>query len=155
MNRLKNRDDEPPDGRYFPVTFQFVAGLDWPPYVNRRSRLGWKQSARDAVARWEGLPVAIEGYIARCRLEGSEACNCRSKDRDMHDIHVWLTKHPVWDVPALTGLARDEIRVRISGWLLLDREHPEQLGKTRGTLWEIYPIMRILIQQAGQWAILE
>jgi hypothetical protein len=30
--------------------------------------------------------------------------------------------------------------VRIRGWLMLDQEHPEQIGKTRGTLWEIHPI---------------
>ncbi len=176
LNRLKNRNDEPPDRRYYPVSYRTIAGLPWPDYVNRRNRLGWAQSARDDVARWEGLPVAIEGYIAKCRLEGREACNCRSNDRSMRDIHVWLVdqpgadrsrsivveetpriraKHPTWDVPVLSGLAQDEIRVRISGWLLLDQEHPEQLGKTRGTLWEIHPIMRVEIQQGGRWALLE
>jgi len=41
--------------------------------------------------------------------------------------------------------------VRISGWLMLDQEHPEQVGKTRGTLWEIHPITRVLVDINGAW----
>jgi hypothetical protein len=35
--------------------------------------------------------------------------------------------------------------------LMLDPEHPEQLGKTRGTLWEIHPVMRIEVRRGGRW----
>jgi hypothetical protein len=34
---------------------------------------------------------------------------------------------------------------------MFDPEHPEQLGKTRGTLWEIHPVMRIEIRRGGAW----
>jgi hypothetical protein len=30
-------------------------------------------------------------------------------------------------------------RVRVSGWLMFDWEHPPEVGHTRGTLWEIQP----------------
>jgi hypothetical protein len=48
-------------------------------------------------------------------------------------------------------MAKQNQRVRISGWLLFDQEHPEQLGKTRATLWEIHPIIKIETQQNGNW----
>ena len=46
-------------------------------------------------------------------------------------------------------------QVRISGWLMLDQEHPEQIGKTRGTLWEIHPITRIEVKDANGWRELQ
>jgi hypothetical protein len=39
--------------------------------------------------------------------------------------------------------------VRISGWLMMDPEHPDQIGNTRGTIWEIHPIMQIEVQESG------
>jgi hypothetical protein len=33
---------------------------------------------------------------------------------------------------------------------MLDQEHPDQLGKTRGTLWEIHPIMRIEVSRGSE-----
>ena len=41
------------------------------------------------------------------------------------------------------------------GWSMLDQEHPEQLNQTRGTLWEIHPIMQIEVQQNGSWVPLD
>jgi hypothetical protein len=96
----------------------------------------------------------------------------------MYDIHVWLNKQPVegkdrtqavvaevtprlkpehrnWTQGTLRQLAGQRKQVRISGWLLLDQEHPEQLGKTRGTLWEIHPIMQIEVQQDDTWVPLD
>jgi hypothetical protein len=42
-------------------------------------------------------------------------------------------------------------QVRIGGWLVLAQEHPEQVGKTRGSLWEIHPITRIEVKDANGW----
>jgi len=33
---------------------------------------------------------------------------------------------------------REQQHVRVSGWLMLDPEHPDQVSKTRGTIWEIH-----------------
>jgi hypothetical protein len=41
--------------------------------------------------------------------------------------------------------------VRISGWILLDPEHPDQVGKTRATIWEIHPVMKIEVSTGGMW----
>ena len=43
----------------------------------------------------------------------------------------------------------------VSGWLMLDPEHPDQVGKTRGTIWEIHPVMRMEVEQQGRWVPLD
>jgi hypothetical protein len=174
LNRLKNREDEA--DQYIPVAFDAVAALTWPKRIERRARVGWKAADEAEVSRFEGTPISVEGYIAKARLEKEEACNCKSKDPAMRDYHIWLTKeptkerdqaivveatprvrvnHPAWTTFALSRLANGGDRVRISGWLMLDQEHPDQLGKTRGTLWEIHPIMRIEVSRGSQWAKLD
>ena len=55
----------------------------------------------------------------------------------------------------LGQIVKKDQRVRISGWLMLDPEHPDQVGKTRGTIWEIHPIMQIEVNQNGQWTPLD
>ena len=72
-------------------------------------------------------------------------------------------KHPAWNADNLNKLAKDETQVNISGWLLLDQEHPEQIGHTRGTLWEIHPITKFLVcrkdhcdpNQESDWSALD
>jgi len=59
--------------------------------------------------------------------------------------------HPEWTLRRLQQLARDRERVRISGWLLMDPEHPDQIGKTRGSIWEIHPVMQIETSLLGRW----
>jgi hypothetical protein len=94
----------------------------------------------------------------------------------MCDIHVYFTgqpdkdrsravivevtprgkdKHPTWTAAALKKLANQNTPVRISGWLMFDQDHYEQLGNTRGTLWEIHPIMQIEVFQNGEWTKLD
>jgi hypothetical protein len=38
---------------------------------------------------------------------------------------------------------------------MLDPEHPDQVGKTRGTIWEIHPVMKIEVEQDGKWVMLD
>jgi hypothetical protein len=64
--------------------------------------------------------------------------------------------HPGWTTHRLRQLAQNNKAVRISGWLLMDQEHPDQItAGIRGTLWEIHPIMQIEVQAAGQWIALD
>ncbi len=39
--------------------------------------------------------------------------------------------------------------------VLWDEDHPEQLGRIRGTLWEVHPIHLIEVQQNGSWTSLD
>ncbi|HEX5438124.1 MAG TPA: hypothetical protein VFW98_13240 [Gemmatimonadaceae bacterium] len=173
LNRLKNRVDS---ASYIPVPFDSLERLPWPRDVERRHHTAWSASESTAVARYEGTPVTVEGYLAAAKREGPESTNCHGADAEFRDWHIWMvdtrTKdrahsvvvevtprvraiHPAWALGQLTRAARAHTPVRISGWLLLDPEHPEQLGKTRGTLWEIHPITRIEVQRRGRWVVLD
>jgi len=173
LNRLKNRVDE---GNYVPVAIDAILQLTWPQTVERRNRAKWSASDTAAVSRYEGTPVAAEGYLAQVKEEGPESCNCHGADHEFHDFHIWLTQsagedrtrsvvieanphgrdqHPAWAAARLREIVRNQQRVRISGWLLLDPEHPDQVGKTRGTIWEIHPITQIAAQQQGRWVTLD
>jgi hypothetical protein len=177
LNFLKNRIDIAPAG-WIPVDLGAVLDQTYPTTVHRRHRAVWTPSDLAAVTRYEGLPISVIGYFAGARDEGTESCNCHVNDPSMFDIHTWLTQdpvvnmdrthavvaevtprlkpaHPNWTQAAIQRLAKQGTKVRVSGWLLLDQEHPEQLGKTRGTLWEIHPIMEIEVWQNGQWVPLD
>jgi len=169
LNRAKNRVDE---GNYVPVSFDAVLGLKWPMTIERKDRVKWAAADTANIAQWEGIPIAVEGYLFDAKEEGPESPNCHGADTENHDFHVWMTQNagedrtksiviettprvrankPTWTVKALDAIAKNKTRVRIGGWLMMDQEHPDQVDKTRGTIWEIHPIMRIEIQQGGNW----
>ena len=169
LNRLKNRIDE---GDYVAVTFDAILQLPWPKTIERRRRARWSASDTQAVARYEGIPVVVEGYLAGATLEGPESPNCHGADNEFRDFHIWLiktpdedkrqsivvettppvrAKHPNWRTNLLGQINRKDQKVRISGWLLLDPEHPDQVGKSRGTIWEVHPIMKIEVFDDGRW----
>ena len=117
-----------------------------------------------------------------CPPEGRESCNCDSTQPAQIDFHIWLLfaandnrkdaivvemtprvreHHPTWTVDMLTSIANQKLPVRISGWLMYDGQHPEQLPPgspaqppTRATLWEIHPIMKVEFKQNGVWKTL-
>lgn len=60
-----------------------------------------------------------------------------------------------WTDAKLKDLVTQKCHVRISGWLMWDQEHPEQIGNHRATLWEIHPIHLIEFEQNGQRVALE
>ncbi|HKO17188.1 MAG TPA: hypothetical protein VJU87_13200 [Gemmatimonadaceae bacterium] len=173
LNRLKNRVDS---AVWIPVAFDSVLALPWPSAVERRARDRWSRGATSQVKKWEGLPLSIEGYFVGGKLEGPESPNCHGADAPMRDWHLWLAAqpgrdrrqaivvettpviratHPAWSLTTVHRLVRDSTPVRVSGWLMLDPEHPEQVGKTRGTIWEIHPILRIEARVRGRWVPLD
>jgi hypothetical protein len=104
----------------------------------------------------------VEAFLIGVKQEGPETTNCRR--RDLHDYHLWMvdtqgqTKAQAvvveitprwraanagWRVQTLRRLAQQRAKVRITGWLMFDTDHPDQIGKTRGGLWEIHPITTI------------
>jgi hypothetical protein len=144
--------------------------------VDRVQRSRWSAADREAVSHYEGLPVSVEGYLAGAKVEAPESPNCHGADPKYRDWHIWLVgtpgadrstsivveatprvraERPGWRISELTRAAREKSRVRISGWLMFDPEHPEQLGKTRGTLWEIHPIMKMEVERGGRWVDVE
>jgi hypothetical protein len=172
LNLLKNRIDE---GNYVPVTFDAILHLTWPKTTERRSMDTWSAEDAAAIAQYEGIPVVAEGYLFGAKQSGAESTNCHATAADMTDWHVWLTKtagedrtHSIviettpriramhkWTLAMMEQIAKSQTPVRISGWLFFDPEHPDQILKTRGTIWEIHPIMQIEVQQNGQWVPLD
>lgn len=170
LNLLKNRIDT---GNWQPTTVADLLALTWPPGIEKARRASWPASDGTQIAQNEGRPVVVEGTLLLARHEGPESPNCH--DQSARDFHMWLAasaedsranavvvevtprvraQHPNWQPDSqITGLAGHH--VRISGWVMMDQEHPEQLHKTRGTLWEVHPVMKIEVEQGGQWVDLD
>jgi hypothetical protein len=187
LNFLKNRVDGA--DKWIAVDFDAVLEQAYPEAIGRHHRADWDPEDLAAVKRYEGLPVSIVCYFAWAQDEGPESCNCHIEDKGMYDIHTWLVKEPAqiegshapdrshaivaevtprlkpehaqWTQATFRRLAREGRMVRVSGWLLLDQEHPEQLkstatrNATRGTLWELHPIMEIEVWENGEWVPLD
>jgi hypothetical protein len=129
-----------------------------------------------AVAASERRAVRVEAYVARATLSGPEATNCHGEAAAYRDFHIWLTgsptgdrtrseiaemtprlraHHPGWELGRLGDVSRRRERVRVGGWLLLDQEHPDQIGRTRGTIWEIHPVTSFEVFRGGRWVALD
>jgi len=174
LNRLKNRDVPPPGHQLFTIRQLLENRPRAAIAMGRTDRAFWTEEARAEVAEWESTGAVIEGHLLRAKLMGPESCNCTRKDR--RDYHVWigeepggdrsrsviaevsprmLPAHPNWRLRILSRLARQGARVRLTGWLLWDQEHPEQVGLTRGTQWELHPIHEIQVFSGGRWRDLD
>jgi hypothetical protein len=174
LNRLKNRVDE---GDYLPVPWLVLGRLPWPRRVGFRFRHQWSAGERKEVARFEGVAVQVEGYLANYRLEVPEPPNCYSTSAGNKDYHLWLSKdaheseaqsviveitprvrvsHPGWTEERLAALMHTQVPIRLSGWLMFDQMHPENVGRNRITLWEVHPIMRLEWKSArNRWISLD
>lgn len=168
LNIKKNRIDDGDNGQFTDVSLTNLLALTWPKDVQRVARDNWSASDNATIAQSEGIAVRTVGYLLAYRHEGTESPNCHSVD--YRDFHMWLAVNPTdskadamvvevtprvnairsgWTSSTFSSLVGQQ--VRISGWLLMDQEHPEQLGQTRATLWEIHPIMHIEVDQGGNW----
>jgi hypothetical protein len=129
-----------------------------------------------AVALRERQVVRVEGYVARARTSGPESTNCHGDEARLRDFHIWLTtaptvdrtrsviaemtprwraRHTGWNLTRLGAVSRARERVRVTGWLMLDQEHPEQVGRTRGTIWEVHPVTAFEVQRGRRWIPLD
>lgn len=174
LNRMKNRDVAPK--RYAPLAIESILASS--PKSDsiqpREHRSRWPDALLNELSEWENSGAQVEGYLLKVRQEGKESCNCHSEDH--RDYHLWvaahsddgrdksvvmeisprtLPAHPNWQLRTLERLATDHARVRMSGWMMWDSEHPDQVGETRGTLWEIHPIHRIEVWSDGAWRDLD
>src|SRR5438067_112570 len=73
LNQLKNRVD---NGSYVPVLFDAVEMLKWPADIERKHHSNWSASDAAQIARYEGVPLAVEGYLEGAKEEGPESPNC-------------------------------------------------------------------------------
>ena len=95
-NKLKNRVDIP--GSYHYVTWDAVNSATYPEGAPR-SRANWTQSQLDQIAPFEGVAVAVEGYLYKVKVEsssanattGGESTNCHAHLANDVDWHMPVT----------------------------------------------------------------
>lgn len=140
------------------------------------NRTKWTAAQQAAVAGFEGVAVSATGFMSvvdtsgdHARHEKAESCNCDLVGPDEVDWHIYLVpgaaasrsaavvveltprvrrSHPGWSDAALKA-ASDSVRV--TGWLMYDPDHPDQVGKTRATVWEIHPVTKLEVWERGAW----
>lgn len=171
LNALKNRSAIPAEG-FKPTHFDDLAQLEVPDGVNKKHRTTWSEETLNSVKSEETKAVQVPGFLLKKKLEGPESPNCHSNDQADRDFHLWFAnssddekadavvveitprvraEHPSWTATKIQNLITNKTRVRISGLILLDPEHPDQVGKTRATIWEIHPILKIETFANGHW----
>jgi hypothetical protein len=171
-NLRKNRVDLP--STYHLVTWDAINALQYPSGAPH-SRANWSADQLAAIAPYEGTAVTAVGYLYNVRVESGgkgESTNCHFTQPADVDWHMYFDsdaskgeaeaiiaettprirqQHPNWTTAKLASWKGTGVPVRLSGWLMLDPEHPDALGKSRGTLWEIHPVTKIEVQQNGNW----
>ena len=64
--------------------------------------------------------------------------------------------HPGWSIDRICNLlVMPQVQVRVSGWLMMDPNHADQIGQSRGTTWEIHPILAIEARRNNAWVPLD
>lgn len=173
LNELRNRDRHP-----FAVGFATIDDLLGKPMPEATSaasapRKDWSLKAFNEVFPWEQRLVRLYGYLAKAEDGGPEHCNCDGKVGNT--TRVWIVwqpgdygllgskavvgeiparmkdRYPHWTASWLNHLVSRRTRVRITGWLMWDDEAASEVGKSRGTAWEIAPVQRIEYFERRQW----
>jgi len=178
LNKLKNRTQMPGSYIRMPVRAFLTSTPTIDDRHKHMDKFSAEDRAKiDSVNR---LSVALEGFLIDAKQSGPEACNCQSKSRHDYHVWIapepplagdkaaakamransvvveptpyWQEQHgDTWRLRFFTRLAHDRARVRVSGWVMYDPEHPDQIGKTRATLWEIHPVTKVEVWSGGDW----
>jgi hypothetical protein len=166
----KNRSDVP--DQYHSVLWSAIHDLPFPD--DKPIRANWSEDDLAEIAKYEGAALTTVGYIVAIKPQSGhgEGTNCDftlSSETDTHMALVgkfgdgeddsvvieftprFLKLHKHWNKAFLSTWLDAEVPVRISGWLLLDPDHRNHLGKYRYTLWEIHPITKIEVYESNQW----
>ena len=168
LHRLNNRSApvEAPQA----MTVAQINALPLPLEALRGKRATWPARTRSEISPLEQTGVMVEGVLIGAKPSGTESTN--GQRQELRDDHLWivdaqdhtraqavvaevtprwLASNPGWRLRFLKRLADQRARVRLTGWRMLDPEHPEQIGQTRGGLWEIHPITTIEVFSGGRW----
>lgn len=193
-NIWKNRDDFPTT--YHEVTWDAIAYLEFPhnrlkgrsdwPAADKAGVAVYEGIPVSVIGFLSGIKVELPGERHAVQQKG-ESTNCGEFTAARVDWHIYLTKGPKQPhsqaiVVETTPRVRAQHRrwtpeliqrsvdaadtVRVSGWLMFDPEHFDQMyeyaphdtatkGKARITLWEIHPITKVEVRRDGQWVSLD
>lgn len=152
------------------MTVAQINALPMPLEALHGKRATWPASALSEISAVEQKGAVVEAFLIDVKQEGPETTNCRRQD--LHNYHLWmvdaqaqtkaqavvvemtprwLAANPGWRLQTLRRLAQQGAKVRMTGWLMFDTDHPDQIGKTRGGLWEIHPITKIEVFSGSRW----
>ncbi len=178
LNRLKNRTELPGSFIHMKVD-GFLAST--PKVSSQAKRMDlFPKAEREKLDSVDRLSITLEGYLVDVKPGESESSNCHAKTKRGLQFLVapaqppagdkqaaktllarsvvavaslyWQAQHAdTWRLDFIAPILKDRAKVRVSGWLLYNPEHPEQSGKTRGTLWEIHPVTKMEIWNGGTW----
>jgi len=170
LNKEKNRWAAPSEFSQLSVSQIISLPHDALDMMGKEKRSRWSSSAIDQAAANENRGIQVIGYLAHAKESGPEACNGHSDI--YHDFHFWITEYPgedknkgivieaipfwkeqfpSWRLEAFEKLASENAKVRVSGWLLWDEEHGDEVGKSRGSLWEVHPFTKFEVFSHGKW----
>jgi hypothetical protein len=174
LNREKNRWAAPAAIEEMSVAQVIALPHDELSAMGRESRSRWSSAAAEQASANENRGVQVVGYLAHAKESGAEACN--GKSDVYHDFHIWITaspgedkrngivveaipfwkeQFPSWQLKAFENLASNNAKVRVSGWILWDEEHGDEVGKSRGSLWEVHPVTKFEVSSGGKWEDLQ
>jgi hypothetical protein len=155
------------------------------------NRRNWLPEHFAITDPYEGKPIRVEGYIIVIRDQkkstpgDGEGTNCGFVTLGNIDAHIALVKekndpeskaivvewtprftqaHRNWTSEKLKPWIKTGMKVRISGWLMVDPNHLNhitgvkingQIRKFRHTLWEIHPITKIEVEVNGNFVDLD
>lgn len=170
LNKQKNRFTMPLDVQDVSVASIIQIPSQEFSDLGRMHRERWPMSAMDYADRQEKRGVRVTGYLVAAKEEGKESCNGYSDS--LHDYHIWISDAPTydksnglivemtprwqavrpdWRIMDVERLARQHVRVRVTGWILWDEEHPDEVGKSRATQWEVHPVTAFEVFDGGAW----
>jgi hypothetical protein len=169
LNLLQNRVDK---GAYIPVSLDSILALTWPRSAEQNAFSSWSPSGRAFISQYLGMPVVVEGYIDALREGVADPANCNRADERNQLWRLSIIQEPkarrsqaviaistpqtrlghTWTAEFIRDfLIEGRVPVRVSGWLYFNPDSPQEIGRTRATLWEITPLMQIEVFQDGRW----
>jgi hypothetical protein len=178
---LKNRADYPTS--FKDVSWQAIFELPYPGRDDgnyaKPHRKDWIASELAVIEPFENIAVRVIGYIVAIKPQNGgngEGTNCNFNKVGDVDTHIalvanvgdgekgsiviewtprFLKAHPNSTKSKLLPWLDSDNPVRVTGWLMVDPDHVNHLGRYRGTLWELHPITKFEVYRDGQFVDLD
>lgn len=170
LNKQKNRWSAPAEVTTMTVSQIINLPHDELSKQGAKDRVRWSSAAAAQASESENKGVQVEGYLAKVRESDEETAN--GKNPLYHDFHLWITEFPAenknkgivveaipfwkeyysgWQLHAFEKIALKNAKVRVTGWIFWDQEHGSEVGKSRGSIWEVHPITKFEVFEGGKW----
>jgi hypothetical protein len=174
LNRQKNRYTAPAEIRDVTVSDLIQIPSAQLAMAGQRHRENWPGVSIAYAGEQERSGIRVTGYLVYAKESEPESCN--GKSDSLRDYHIWISDaptqdksmgaivevtprfkviHPEWRLHYFKRLAEQHARVRVTGWLMWDEEHPNEVGHSRATQWEVHPVTNVEVASGSGWRPLE